>query len=175
MISMFNVNDIVFYADFGLCHILEIEERTFKDEVKQYYVLKPISDCASLSTNISVSVDTPRVLRKVASKEATLEIINKLPDIEQTWISSYRKREQFYKEKIENGDLWSFALVINYIYKEKVRYLAEKRPFPSKDYQYLTKAEMYFNQEVGYIMGIPQNEVTDYVKKILKIEDETEL
>ena len=120
---MFNVNDIVFYADFGLCHILEIEERNFKSEVKKYYVLKPISDCASLSTNISVSVDTPRVLRKVASKEDTLEIINKLPDIEQTWISSYRKREQFYKEKIESGDLWSFALVINYIYKEKVRYL----------------------------------------------------
>ena len=46
---MFKINDVVFFEDFGLCHILDIEERTFNNELKLYYVLKPISDCASLS------------------------------------------------------------------------------------------------------------------------------
>ncbi|MDD4642256.1 MAG: CarD family transcriptional regulator [Erysipelotrichaceae bacterium] len=169
---MFKINDVVFFEDFGLCHILDIEERTFNNELKLYYVLKPISDCASLSTNISVSVDTPRILRKVASKDEVHDIIDRLPDIDQDWIASYRKREQFYKEKIDSGELYSFALVINYIYKEKIRYLEEKRPFPSKDQQYLNKAEMYFNQEIGYIMNIPEKDVEKYVKEILDIKDE---
>ncbi len=162
---MFEIDDIVFYEGFGLCHILEIENRIFNDVIQKYYVLKPISDCASLSTNISVSVDTNRILRKVNDKATALSIIDKLSSINQEWETSYRKREQFYKESLESGELWNFALVVLYVYKERLKYQIDKKPFPSKDTQYYTKAEMYFNQEMGYILGIPQQDVPDFISK----------
>lgn len=164
---MFKINDVVFFEGFGICNIVDIEERYYQDKLNQYYVLSPLSDSASLHTNISVSVDTSRVLRKIADKAGIEKMVHKLATLHQEWDTSSRKRETFYKECIDSGELWNFAKVINYIYDEKNHYRETGRPFPSKDLIYFRKAEQFFNQEIAYVLNIPQDKVNDYIRKTM--------
>jgi len=161
---MFKTNDVVFFEDFGICHITDIEERTHLGELNKYYVLNPISDSKDLQTNISVSVNTTKIMRKVSSEKEIESLIHELPKLSLDWDTSSRRRELFYKECIKSGKLCNFAKVITYVYTEKKHYRENRKPFPSKDLTYFKKAQSFFNQEIAYVLHIKPCDVETYIE-----------
>lgn len=161
---MFKTNDVVFFEDFGICHIIGIEERTHLGELNEYYILNPISDSKDLQTNISVSVNTTKIMRKVSSEEEIDNLIHSLPKLNLDWDTSSRRRELFYKECIKSGKLCNFAKVITYVHAEKKHYRENRKPFPSKDLTYFKKAQSFFNQEIAYVLKIKPCDVESYIE-----------
>lgn len=49
---MYNVNDAVVYASYGVCVISAIEERDFSGENIEYYILQPVGDKKILSMSL---------------------------------------------------------------------------------------------------------------------------
>ena len=89
---MFAVNDIVMYKQSGICKILDICEKKFGKETRQYYVLCPQDDP---NTTIYCPIDAPSdKMRYLLTKDEVLQLIEEMPDEETAWIENDRLRKE---------------------------------------------------------------------------------
>lgn len=162
--NMFKVKDYVIYKR-DLCIVKEIKEKFYNN--KDYYVLTPISDD---SLTIKVPSDS-KDLKHVISKEETLKLIKKIPDIE-IIESNDRLIENEYRTLLHTNNHEDLIKIIKttYLRNEERRNLGKK--IGDKDNDYFKKAEKYLYNELAVSLNMTYDECKDYiiseVEKLIK-------
>ena len=169
MIKLFEIGDFVVKANSGICKIEDIGHLDISSANKDrlYFYLNPIGEANS---RLYVPVDKADAgLRKVVTEKEAWEINEKIPEVEEAWISDDKQREQTYKEAIQSCDPQKLISIIKNMYHRKERRTAQGKKNTSVDEHFFKLAENNLYTELAFAIGREKDEM----KKIIaeKIEN----
>ena len=160
---MFEIGDFVVKANSGIFKIEDIGHLDISSANKDrlYFYLNPIGEANS---RLYVPVDKADAgLRKVVTEKEAWEIIEKIPEVEEAWISDDKQREQTYKEAIQSCDPQKLISIIKNMYHRKERRTAQGKKNTSVDEHFFKLAENNLYTELAFAIGREKDEM----KKII--------
>ncbi len=160
---MFEIGEFVVYGNNGVCKVEDIGTIDVpglpKDRV--YYTLKPHK---TKGGKIFTPVDNQKVIiRNVIAKEAALELIDDIVNIDSLGVMDEKKREFAYKEAFQKCDCREMVKIIKTIYTHTEERLAEGKRVSNCDERYFKMAEERFYGELSIPMEMEKDEVKEYV------------
>lgn len=165
---MFEKGEYIIYGTSGVCRIEDITTMNMASVPKDklFYVLSPSSQKGG---RIFTPVDSQKtIMRRVLSKEEAAELIDEIPRIEELWITNEKQREEKYKECMRSGDCREWIKIIKTLYLRKLERTAQGKKITATDERYLKMAEDYLYSELEIPLGIPKNEMEDYITQKLE-------
>ncbi len=161
---MFSVGDYVVKANNGVCRIEDILHLDVSNvnRDKLYYLLIPQDDKGA---KVYVPVETGSAsIREVLSEQSAWEIIEKIPDIDETWIANDKQREQDYKDALKSCDPELLVGMIKNIYLRKQKRLAQGKKSTSVDDRYYRLAEQALYSELAFAIGRQPEEIDQIIR-----------
>ncbi len=164
---MFEVGQLIVYGSTGVCRVKEITTMNVDDdEERLYYLLEPLfQDCS-----IATPAENPKVyMRPILTREEANALIDKIPTLQAEAFHSHALREvaEHYESVINAHDCVELVELTMSIYAKK-RYAEEhKRKFGSVDEHFMKRAEELLFGELSASLGIPKNEVPEYIARRL--------
>ncbi len=166
---MFAVGDLLIYQETGVCRVEEIGPPPFAPKEKRdYYTLVPLRG----SGTIYVPVDSKVFMRPILSREEAEELIERLPEIQQAHVENrdYRALAQQYREFLESHRCEDLVQLIKAVYfKTQKQSRAGKKP-SKVDQEFGKRAKSLLHDELSAALGIPFEEVPEYIAKRLGAE-----
>ena len=166
---MFEIGEYIVYGSKGVCLVEDITHVDIPGASKDrlYYVLGQVENGAG---KIYVPIDNEKVtMRKVISRQDATDLIQEMPQIEQLWIDDEKRREALYKEAMRTCDYHEWVSIIKTLYFRKKERTAQGKKITALDEKYLKAAENELYTELSLTLGIPKNEMSNYIKEQLKI------
>lgn len=158
---MFAVNDIVMYKQSGICKILDICEKKFGKETRQYYVLCPQDDP---NTTIYCPIDAPSdKMRYLLTKDEVLQLIEEMPDEETAWIENDHLRKEKQAEILRERDHKRLIRMIKALYLKREEQQKAGKHFHTADEKAMEEAEKILYQEFAQVLDIAQDEVVPFI------------
>ena len=161
------LGDRIIYGSNGIMEIVDIREESIGDARRKYYVLKDFRENSSLQT--FVPVDNERLvstMRNLLTKAEVIELISRIKSIpEAEWQTDNRRRTEKFRCIIESGDAESIISVIKAIYLNGIKRRKEGKKNYLADENVMKKAERMLYEEFSAVLGIPENEVRDFIEK----------
>ena len=103
-------------------------------------------------------------MRKIISKGYMTSLINDMTNMETLWIDDEKTRNKQFKTMLKSGECEELITLIRSIYlNKKERKSFGKKSFKTDD-EIMQTAEKLLNEEFGVILGIPPEEVPNYIK-----------
>lgn len=161
---MFSVGEVIIYGTQGICKIKEITTMKMGREKKDYYVLCPVYNEGS---SIFVPADNEVLLNKmrcIATSDEIQELIGDIKENRIEWISDDDERKEYCSCAIKSGDRKEIMRVIGMLYAHQEEVKAQKKHFHISDEHFLKEAEKLIHDEFAYVLGIPKDEVPDYIR-----------
>jgi CarD family transcriptional regulator len=165
---MFQVNDYIIYGDSGVCFIADITKPPIGgvDKNKNYYILHPYY---SAGKTIYTPVDNDKVsMRKILTRQEAEDLINRIPYIETIWIENEKSREDVYKKAMRTYACEAWVRIIKTLYLRKEERKAGGKVVTATDERYFKAAESYLYGELSLSLGIPLEEVKNFVERSTK-------
>ncbi|MBO5105041.1 MAG: transcriptional regulator [Ruminococcus sp.] len=162
---MYNVNDAVVYASYGVCVISAIEERDFSGENIEYYILRPVGDKKNtfyVPTSNSALKDK---MRSIYSRKEVNNLISMMSDEQYIWIDNDFQRKEEYRKIIDRGDRLELVRLIKTLYEKNAELNKQHKKLRSTDEKFLREAENMLYDEFAYSLSIPREKVVDYIKQ----------
>ncbi len=166
---MYEVGDYIVYGRNGVCEVVEIGALDLSgiDENKVYYTLQPVY---SKSSTVYTPVDNDKIImRRILSKNEAKGLIDEIPEIELLWIENDKQREYQYKQAMNKYDCREWVKIIKTLYVRKQERMAQKKPITNTDEKYLHAAEDYLYGELSIPLGIPKDEMEDFITARLEL------
>lgn len=166
---MFQKGDYIIYGNTGVCCIDDICTPTdipIASKNKLYYHLSPVHG----SGTIYIPVDTSVFMRPVITRDQALRLISRIPQIPADSFKSPDQRmlAEHYKSVIHTHKCENLIQLIKTAYL-KNKSLTEKGKRPCQtDIQYMKKAQELLHGEISVALGIPFEQVHDYIKHSVK-------
>ncbi len=157
---MYEVGDLIIYGSTGVCEVMDISQLTDKEQ--KFYVLKPLYQSCIIST----PVDTTKVLmRPIISKCEAEQLVDTIPSIQ---VEAYhnndlRQLEGHYKDSMKACDCMELLELSMSIYEKQQDAKLQKRKLGIVDERYMRRAEELLFGELSAALGIPKNEVSEYI------------
>jgi CarD family transcriptional regulator len=142
------------------------------DEPRTYYVLRELNAKSTSQTYVPVDnkklVGLMRPLLTKSEIEALLSKAkeNRLSDVE--WQNDNRMRSESFKKIIESGDREGILSLIRTVYENGVKRQQEGKKNFITDENLMRKAERLLSEEFAEVLGIPEDEVAEYIKKAVE-------
>ncbi len=157
----------VVYGIHGVCNILDTEVRTIDRKKVEYYVLQPL-DQPDARYYIPVANQTAVAkMMPILSKEGVHALLHGCEIGKQTWIADETQRKQYYKTLITSGDRAALIGMIRLLYQHKQEQLSNGKKFHISDENFLRDAEKLLSGELSLVLGIPRNEIGQYIENEL--------
>ena len=135
------------------------------DKDRLYYVLAPVGDG---SGRIYAPTDNQKItMRKVISREEADQLIEDMPKIEQLWVPDDRQREARYKEAMNTCDYRAWVSIVKTLYIRKQERTAQGKKITALDERYMRTAENELYSELSLTLGIPKDEMEQYIRERL--------
>lgn len=160
---MFSVGEFIFYSYKGVCKVTDVGSLNLpgvpKD--KMYYTLEPYG---VEGDKIFTPIDNPKsLLRPLITKEAAMELIDHMDDMETLNVADERKRELCYRDAVKKCDCRELVKIIKTTYlRKRTRSAAGKRA-TAEDEKYFRIAEDTLYNELALALGMEANCVKDYI------------
>lgn len=164
---MFQLGDRVVYGIHGVCSIIDIEQRIVNRSKVEYYVLNPLDQPDTrfyIPVHNQVAVAK---LRPVLTREELDALLRSGEADQNAWISDENQRKQRYRELIGSGDRAALICMVRTLYKHKMDQIASGRKFHLCDENFMRDAEKLLSSEFSLVLGIPQNEVGEYIRGVI--------
>ena len=164
---MFNIGDIIVYPSQGLGVIDLIEEREFKNQNQNYYIIKTLNN----SMKLSLPVDRVEALniRYISSCDTIDKILNKFASIvtksENDQTSNVKERAVINAAKLKSGTLQDNLEVIYNLHNASVN---SKLNFNEK--QILNNTMNFVISEISYVKSISAEEAEYMVNNVMGIK-----
>ena len=162
---MFKLHDTVMYGTTGVCTVESIENKKIGRDTKQYYVLKPKSQCTS---TVFIPIDNENLLskvRKVLSNKEVELIIDSIDSNTSVWVDNDAERRVRFSEIIQSGDRKQ-CLCLLYTLKRHQRLLSEKgKRLHIADERALKESERLIYDEFSFALGVDAERISEYIKK----------
>ncbi len=160
---MYNIGDHVVYGIHGVCRILCQEERIVDRKKVLYYVLEPLEQVGARFYIPAHNEAALKKLQPVLSREA-LDALLASPEVRQdSWIADENQRKQRYRELICAGDRAALICMVASLYRHKEAQTAAGRKFHLCDENFLRDAEKLLNSEFSLVLGLPPEQVREYI------------
>lgn len=162
---MYEIGDLIVYGSNNVCEIIDVGTLDISgiDKGKQYYTLDPVY---TKGRTVYTPVDNKKVpMRRILTKEEAVELIESIPSIDTLWVENEKQREEIYKESMKKNECCEWIKVIKTLYLRKKERMAQGKNVTGTDGKYLTIAEENLYGELAIALGIPKDEVEDYIAK----------
>lgn len=160
---MFQKDDYVIYGNNGVCRITDIGPLDMPGIPKEriYYTLVPYY---TKDSQIFTPVDSMKVvMRPLIQKDAIMQLLEEIPDMEPLWIKDEKQREAQYKESLRKCDCRELIRIIKTIYYRMQSRIAEGKKITASDEKYFHLAEDRLYGEFAIILGMDRDQVRDYI------------
>lgn len=160
---MFEKGSYVVYGTRGVCEIVDIKGADMEGipDERLYYHLHP---CYEKECRILTPVEGNKtMMRGILSREEAEKLIGDILEIDEIWIDDYKQREERYKEALKSGDCRDMIGIIKTLYLQKQDRLAHGKKTLSLDEKYLKLAEDNLYAELSIALGIPRDQMVDYI------------
>jgi len=163
---MFQPGDLIVYGTTGVCRVEGVTRpyESGPDRNKQYYQLKPFHQDGVIYT----PVDNPKVaIRSVISREDAEALIDLIPTMEAEVYRapSLQALAQHYQSAVRSHDCRELIELMMSIYAKQKEAESHKRRLGMLDERYMKQAERLLHGEFSVALGIPFEEVPDYIAR----------
>ena len=162
---MHGIGERVIYGANGVMEIVDIREETVADVSRKYYVLRDLNSASD--SQIFVPVDNKKLvssMRPLLTKEEAMDMIRRIKTIpEAEWKSDNRIRSEKFREVIESGDRDGMIAIIKAVYENGLKRQEEGKKNYLADENIMKKAEKVIYSELSMVLGIPENEVANFI------------
>ena len=161
---MFQVGEKVLYGTAGACTITEICKKSFGDAgEKEYYVLVPIHDGRSTLYVPCANETLLAKMKKLLSAEEIMTLIDSMPEADSEWIDDERKRQEYFKNVIKNGNRQEIMSITKALYNHRKQVLSLGRKLHSCDDKVFREAEKLLCDEFAVVLGMKPAEVMPFI------------
>lgn len=160
---MFEKGEYIIYGVSGVCQVEDVTTMEMEGVPRDrlYYVLAPVSQKGG---KIFTPVDNEKTpMRRVLTREEATGLIDRIPEIEELWITSEKLRENKYKECMRSGDCREWIRIIKTLYLRNQERSAQGKKVTATDEKYLHMAEECLYSELEIPLEIPKNQVEQYI------------
>jgi CarD family transcriptional regulator len=164
---MFQVGDIVVYANRGICRVEDITELNLPGAKsgKKYYEMRPISD---ESGKVYSAVDNDKVvMRRVLTKEEAQKLVMDIPDIPEMTIGDEKQRELKYKEAMLSCDCRQWVSIIKTLYTRRQNRLRQGKKTTNTDDRYFKRVSENLHGELAIALGMKKEEMESFISNCL--------
>ena len=163
-IMCFSVGDYVMYGSSGVCRISGVEKRNFDGQHETDYIsLVPVSSASSKYYIPQKNSDSK--IRSLLTKEQINQLIDEIPDTAATWFSDSHERKNAFASIIKSDDYKQIISMIKALHIHKELKNSGGKKLNSSDENFMHRAENLMYQEFSVVLGIPQDNVVDYISK----------
>ena len=158
---MYDIDTYVFHTHCGVCKVRAIEPLSGDDSGILYYVLTPLygDDARNI---VRVPVENPASLRRPITKEGAEELIRNWPNVkENLYVTDSKARKQAYDTALRSGWIEDLASLMEGALQRKAR----DGHLNSMDAQFVSRAMPIVYGELGFALGIPNEEVPAYIRE----------
>jgi len=161
MKDRFAPNDTVMYGGHGACTLLEITEKDFGGDVKQYYVLRPAYSGSSV---FYVPIDSEPLTAKMRpiKEAATLRAIVQ-ETAPATWVEEDRPRQNQLKAVVDGGGTEELVANLKLLFARQQELAAEGKKLRAADDRYMKDIEKLLHEEFSFVFEIAKEEVIPFV------------
>lgn len=167
---MFKIGDRVLYGIHGLCAIVDLEFQTVNKRKVEYFVLEPMEQPGTRYYVPTQNQAAIAKLRPMITKEALVELLHADSVRNNAWIADENQRKQHYRDLICSGDREALICMVGTLYKHRQEQQSSGRKFHLCDENFLRDAERLLNIEFSVVLGIPQDQVSEYVRRAVQGE-----
>ncbi len=166
---MLTIGSYVIYGTYGICLVKEIaKDMKVGTKRNDYFVLKPV---AAPSSTVYIALTNKTMLEKtkaIPTYEEIHKLISEISESNIIWEENYKLRNDLFNEIITEGNRERILEMIKCIIKKKEELSLENKKLRLADETALRNAEKIINEEFSFVLGIPKEEVGDYIKNHLK-------
>lgn len=167
-VFMLQVGQKVIYGNYGVCHVTEVDACMSGVEGRRYYVLESGSERKG---RVFLPMDHEELVRPLMSKEEVLDLIRNSDTIE---IDSFRDNNQRYMEdhfkKLLKTKDQACAMQVAKTMHMRIQEQINRGGTPSATYvRLLDQAEEQIEDEFSEVLGIPRDEIRDFIAKQIEI------
>lgn len=167
---MYQCGDQVVYGIHGICKIIELQMQTVSGKKTQYYVLEPVDQAGTRFYVPTQNQTAVAKLRPILTRQELDALLSDSSAAEDTWIADENQRKQRYRELITSGDRAALVCMIQCLHLHKQRQLEAGRKFHLCDENFLRDAEKLLGAEFALVLGIPQDQVAQYVQNAINTQ-----
>lgn len=165
---MYGIGDRVVYGAFGVMEIVDVVEQTFGGESKEYYVMREYSSQSSSLTY--VPLDNELLLSQMKPLLTEEEIVEAIrlakAAVPLEWVEDNRARSEKYKKMLSTADRALLLAMIETVYQTGLKREAEGKKNYIADENSMNRAIKLISTEFALVLGIPEADVPEYVRKI---------
>ncbi len=164
---MLNLKEKVVYGTTGVCVVDSIEEKKIGKEVKQYYVLKPVSQATS---TVFVPADSEKLLAKVhpiLTEEELNACVDSISSEQDVWVENDADRRVFFSEVISSGDRKKCLLMMRSLYNRRLHLSSIGRRLHISDERAFKEVQRLIFDEFSVVLCLKRDEVDSYLKEKL--------
>ena len=164
---MLQIGSQVVYGFHGVCSIVDVEIRSVDRKKVEYFVLEPIEQPGA---RYYVPTQNPTALSKLLpllTREELDHLLASEDTQKEVWIAEENQRKQKYRELINSGDRAALICMIRSLNRHKQLQLTAGRKFHICDENFLRDAQKLLSSEFSMVLGIPQDQVAEYIENKL--------
>ena len=163
---MFKINDDVIHKSAGACIVEDIVTRDFGNGSTAYYYLKPkYPTIMNKALEIYLPLDKETMfIRKQLSKEAVIDLIKSIPEMEKIWFNDAKTRKQKFEEIYHSGDMRGLCQLVKLLYVDSDFFA---KPMSLTDKGFLTKIKHNIFDEFAVALQINPEEVEQFVSRYM--------
>jgi CarD family transcriptional regulator len=149
---MYKKGDYIVMAADGVCRVEDITHLDLPgvDQDRMYYLLVPLEDSTGKIYAPTDKIDASA--RAVMSEEEAWKLIDRIPEVEETWIENDKLRQEKYKEVVKKCDPEALVSIIKMAYSWKMRRLEQGKKNTAVDERYFQVAEKNLYSELGFAL-----------------------
>lgn len=162
----FNIGEYVVYCSGEICRIDERSERCFDGvSKKEYCKLTPVDAVNSVYYIPAEYLESKA--RRLLTREEIYKIIDGMPNASGTWYTDKNERKGHFEAVLKSDNIQTMIGMMKSIYDERSKLSASGKHLVASDEKAFTAAEHMINREFAFVLGIKENDVSDFIQRRL--------
>ncbi|MBQ6893151.1 MAG: hypothetical protein IJN48_03005 [Clostridia bacterium] len=167
MKNRFKPNDTVMYGGHGACTLVEITDKDFGGEVKDYYVLRPAFSGSSI---FYVPVDSEPLTSKMHSVKNADEILSLAKTCEPIeWKEEDRARQTELKAIVDGGGTEKLICAYKRLFVKQKELAEDAKKLRAADDRIMKDIEKLLLEEFSFSFEIDKEELAPFIFGELKL------
>lgn len=169
----YRIGDHVSYSCSGVCLVADIrtDAPRGKEAPKTFYILKPVADPGS---TIFVPTTSEALLAKMHRLPTQAEVDRLILSTREealVWIDDRKARTASFQATLKACDLQELLRLVGCIYRQKQVLVGRGKKLSSSDEAALRRAEGIIENELSFVLQVPDDQVGAYIRQKLAIAD----
>lgn len=161
---MLKLKEKVMYGTTGVCIVESVEQKKIGREIKDYYVLKPVSQATS---TVFLPADNEKLLakvRNVLSAAEVKDIITQVSSEDDVWVENDAERRLKFNEIISSGDRKTCLVLLRTLHHRQTELSGKGKRLHIADERALKEAQRLINDEFSVALEMKSDEIGPFLK-----------